>query len=127
MTNLDGLERSSIEARIEYLIEQRMKDHGERREFAELQVTRTEEGRTLWERARALRLSESADVGPRSSFTRTSASLMAEQGKLESMIEARMSECGEGRDTAELAVVHTPAGLELWERVRALRLAESTE
>jgi hypothetical protein len=127
MTNLEGLERSAIEARIEYLTRQRI-EQGESRQFAELQVTRTEEGRALWKRARKLRLAESADpAGPTSAFSNSSASVVGHEARLENMIALRMSESNETREAAERAVIHTSDGLELWERVRALKLAESRD
>jgi hypothetical protein len=128
MTDLEGLERSSLEARIEYLIQQRVAQHGENRQFAELQVTRTEEGRALWNRVRKLRLAESAESGSSgSAFSHIWASLISQEARLENLIALRMSESGETRDTAERAIVHTAEGLELWERVRALKLAESRD
>jgi hypothetical protein len=128
MTDLEGLERSSLEARIEYLIQQRVAQHGENRQFAELQVTRTEEGRALWNRVRKLRLAESAESGSSgSAFSHIWASLISQEARLENLIALRMSESGETRDTAERAIVHTSEGLELWEQVRALKLAESRD
>jgi bifunctional ADP-heptose synthase (sugar kinase/adenylyltransferase) len=127
MTNLEDLTRSSVEARIEYLIQQRM-ELGENRQFAEISVTRTEEGRALWNQARKLRMAESADEsGPGSTFSHTAASLLGHEARLENLIALRMNECLETREAAELAVIHTSDGLELWERVRALRLAESRD
>jgi hypothetical protein len=127
MTNLEGLTRSSVEARIEYLIQQRI-ELGENRQFAEVQVTRTEEGRALWNQARKLRMAEEpSDTGPGSAFSHTAASLVGVEARLENLIAQRMSDCAEKRDVAELAVIHTSDGLELWERVRALRLAESRD
>lgn|GEM_PF-2227858 len=125
MVNLDGLTRSSIEARIEYLIGQRVA-LGESRQFAEVQVGRTDEGRSLWERARKLRMAESADSPAGSIFSHTAASLTVHQARLENLIAQRMS-CGETRENAERAVIHTSDGLELWQEVRALKLAESRE
>jgi len=128
MTNLDGLERSALEARIEYLIRQRMEQYGENLQLAELQVTRTEEGRALWNRVRKLRLAESAESGSSgSAFSHIWASLISQEARLENLIALRMSESGETRDTAERAIVHTSEGLELWEQVRALKLAESRD
>ncbi len=127
MTNLEGLTRSAIEARIEYLIQQRI-ELGENRQFAEVQVTRTEEGRALWNQARQLRMAEeSSDTGPGSAFSHTAASLVGHEAKLENLIAQRMSECGETHEAAERGVIHTSDGLELWEQVRALRLAESRD
>jgi hypothetical protein len=127
MTNLEGLSRSALEARIEYLINQRMEQHGENRQFAELQVTRTEEGCALWKHARKLRMAESAETGPASAFSRTEASLIGHEARLENLIALRMSDCSETHEAAERAVIHTSDGLELWERVRALKLAESRD
>lgn len=127
VTNLEGLQRSAIEARIEYLVKQRMEQHGETLQFAELQVTRTEEGRALWKQARKLRLAESADTGPSPSFNHTAAEVIGQEARLENLIAQRMSDCGETRDAAERAVIHTDQGLELWERVRALKLSESCD
>lgn len=125
MVNLEGLERSTIEARIEYLIKQRQEQYNENLQFAELQVTRTEEGLALWDRLRKLRMAESGDCGPGPVFSRTAASAIPYEARLENLIAQRMSDCGETREAAELAVIHTSDGLELWERVRALRLSES--
>jgi hypothetical protein len=127
MTNLEGLDRSALEARIDYLINQRMEQHGENRQFAELQVTRTEEGRALWKKARKLKLAESADTGPGSTFSHIAASLVGYEARLENLIALRMSDCGETRDAAERAIIHTDDGLALWEKVRALKLAESRD
>jgi len=127
MTNLDGLERSALEARIEYLIRQRMEQYGGNLQLAELQVTRTEEGRALWRQARKLRMAESADTGPGSAFSYTAASVIGHEARLENLIAQRMSDCGETREAAERAVIHTSDGLELWEQVRALKLAESRD
>jgi hypothetical protein len=128
MINLEGLQRSAIEARIEYLIKQRMDQGGESRQFAEISVTRTAEGRALWKAARKLRLAEEpANSGPGSAFSHTAASVIGQEARLENLIALRMSESGETRDTAERAIVHTSEGLELWEQVRALKLAESRD
>ncbi len=126
MVNLQDVSRSAIEARIEYLINQRI-EAGETRRFAEVQVTRTDEGRTLWNRARKLRMAENAESAPGSTFSRTAASLTVQEAKLENLIAQRMSDSGETRENAERAVIHTDDGLELWERVRVLKLAESRE
>jgi hypothetical protein len=128
MTDLEGLTRSSIDARIEFLINQRMEQHGENFQLAELQVTRTEEGAGLWKRIRRLRMAESADEsGPGSAFSHTAASLVVHEARLENLIALRMSDCNETHEAAERAVVHSETGLELWERIRALRLAESRD
>jgi hypothetical protein len=124
MTNLEGLERSTIEARIEYLINQRTEQFGENRQFAEIQVTRTAEGRALWNRARKLRMAESADSPSCSRFNYPAASLIGIEARYENLVALRMSEHSEPREVAENVVIHTAAGLELWERMRALRLAE---
>jgi hypothetical protein len=124
MVNLQDVSRSAIEARLEYLINQRTQA-GETRQFAEVQVTRTDEGRALWSRARKLRMAENADSASNSTFSHTAASLTVHQAKLENMIAQRMSECSETCDVAERAVIHTSDGLDLWEKVRALKLAES--
>jgi len=126
MVNLDGLTRSSIEARVEYLIQQRI-ELGENRQFAELQVTRSEEGRALWKQARKLRMAESSDGGSASAFSHSAASLIGHEARLENLIALRMSDCSETHEAAERAVIHTSDGLELWERVRALKLAESRD
>lgn len=127
MTDLEGLTRSAIEARIEYLIQQRI-ELGENRQFAEVQVTRTEEGRALWNQARQLRMAEEpSDSGPGFAFSHTAAQSVGIEARLENLIAQRMSDSGETREVAESAVIHTSDGLELWERVRALRLAESRD
>jgi len=126
MLKFDDLSLSSIEARIEYLIQQHI-GLGENRQFAELQVTRTEEGRALWKQARKLRMAESSDGGPGSAFSHSAASLIGHEARLENLIAQRMSDCGETRDGAERAIIHTDAGLALWEKVRALKLAESRD
>jgi len=126
MLNLDGLTRSSLEARIEYLIQQQV-DGGETRQFAELSVTRTDEGRALWKQARKLRMAESADNAPESTFSHNAASLTVEEAKLENLIAQQMSDCGETHDVAERAVIHCADGLACWNRARALRLAESRD
>ena len=123
MLNLDGLTRSSIEARIDYLINQRV-EAGDSRQFAEVQVVRTDEGRALWARARKLRMAQDADSAPGSTFSRTAASLIGPQATLENLIAQRMSNSGESRDNAERTVIHTSEGLELWERIRGLNLSE---
>lgn len=126
MLNLNDLTRGSIEARIEYLINQRV-EAGEARQFAEVQFTRTDEGRALWEQARKLRMAEDADNAPGPTFSHTAASAVCEEAKLENLIAQRMSDSGETHAVAERAVIHTSDGLELWQKVRALKLAESRE
>ncbi len=126
MVNLSDVSRSAIEARLEYLINQRIQA-GEIRQFAQLNVTRTDEGRALWNRARKLRMAEDADSAPGSTFSHTAASAVCEEAKLENLIAQRMSDCGESRDNAERAVIHTSDGLDLWQKVRALKLAESRD
>jgi hypothetical protein len=126
MVKLDNLSRSSIEARIEYLIQQRI-ELGENRQFAELQVTRTAEGRELWKQARKLRMAESADSVSSSLFSETAASLIGHEAQLENLIAQQMRDCGETREAAERAIIHTSDGLELWEQVRVLRLSESRD
>jgi hypothetical protein len=53
--------------------------------------------------------------------------VVGHEARLENMIALRMSECNETREAAERAVIHTSDGLELWERIRALKLAESRD
>jgi hypothetical protein len=127
MLNLEGLTRSSIEARIEYLTQKRVTENGESRQFAELQVTRTGEGRELWEKVRKLRLAEDADSAPVSAFSHTAASVIGFEARLDNLISQRMNDCGETRANAERAVIHTSDGLDLWQKVRTLKLAESRD
>lgn len=126
MVKFDDLSLSSVEAGIEYLIQQRI-ELGENRQLAELSVTRTAQGRILWNQARKLRMAESADSPSSSLFSKTAASLIGHQARLENLIDQRMSEHNETRECAERAVIHTSDGLELWERMRALKLAESRD
>jgi hypothetical protein len=72
-------------------------------------------------------MAESVDSPVNSVFTRTAASLTVHQARLENLIAQRMSDCGETRENAERAVIHTSDGLELWEQVRTLKLAESRD
>jgi hypothetical protein len=125
-TDLGGLSRTAIEARIEYLIGKRVTDLGENRQLAEIRVTGTDEGRALWNQARKLRLAEDPDTGAASTFSHTAAAQIGLEAQLENMIAERMA-CGDTRDSAENFVIHCSAGLELWERIRGLRLAESRE
>jgi hypothetical protein len=97
MVNLLDVSKGAIEARHEFLINQRI-GAGDNRQFAEVQVVRTDEGRALWERARKLRMAESVDSPVNSVFTRTAASLTVHQARLENLIAQRMSDCGETRD-----------------------------
>jgi hypothetical protein len=105
-----------------------MAQHGESFQFAELQITRSEEGRALWNRVRKLRMAEEpANSGPDSAFSHTAASLVGHEARLENLVAQRMSDSGETHDAAERSVIHTQHGLECWERVRALKLAESRD
>jgi hypothetical protein len=127
MMNLNGLSLDSVEARIEHLIQIRMSDSGENHQLAELSVVRSPEGLALWEQARKLRMAEAPQSAPDSVFSRNTAASIAPQAKLETLIEQRMSDTGETCAQAENSVIHTSEGLELWNRFRGLRLADSCD
>ncbi len=99
------------------LISKRMRDTGENHDCAELKIIRTDEGRKLYDRVRNEQMeylggsqcSERAQIESGGSEART---------RLHELIEKRMREHGETAGVAEIKVVRTAQGAELWERVR---------
>jgi hypothetical protein len=115
------------------MVRARMEATGENQAFAEQNVIQTSAGKTLWEEARRL-CSEGSGIKSSKTGGQKAGALMAEgtglnvkchaAERLSGMIHARMAETGENAQEAEINVIRTDDGRDLWELAREIALRE---